>query len=137
MFNLIHNGAGDMPATIYLPAGAITPKMGMALALDATSGNLAVSVKPEYISMHDAPAALTAGTMIPVVKIEQDQVWESTLDGATTLKRGALIDVAAGGLQIDGDGTTNKVFLIEYLEGAAQGNKVRGRFVKSDSQANT
>lgn len=136
MFELVHNGAGDMPATLWLPAGAITPKYGMALAMDASTGLLAVSVKPEYICLMEAGAALTSGTAIPVIKIEQDQVWESTLDGATTLKRGALADVAAGGLLVDADGTTNKVFLIESLAGSASGDKVRGRFVKSDGQSN-
>lgn len=135
MFELVHN-AGDMPATLWLPAGAITPKYGMGLALDASTGLLAVSVKPEYISLMEAGAALSSGTAIPVIKIEQDMVFESALDGSTSLKRGALADVASGGLLVDGDGSTNQVFLIEWLEGSAQGNKVRGRFVRSDGQDN-
>ena len=135
MFKLIHTGAGDMPATLYLPAGAITPKIGMGLALNS-SGQLAASAKPQYISLFEGGAALAAGTTIPVIKIEQDMVFESALDGATTLKAGTLADVASGGLLIDGDGTTNKVFLIEWLEGSAQGNKVRGRFVRSDGEDN-
>lgn len=136
MFKLIHNGAGDLPAVEYLACGAITPKEGLCVALDASTGLLAVSVKPTHICLREAAAAVTSGTVIPVIKITQDMLFESELDGSTSFKKGQLCDVASGGLKIDADGTTNQIFLIEYLAGTATGAKVRGRFVRSDGQDN-
>lgn len=129
---LIHSTAdGQLPAWNYLPCAAITPKIGLCLSLDSASGQLKVDVtSPQYICMKNADSAVAAGTNIPVIKITKEQVWESTLDGATAFKLGTIADVASGGLLVDGDGTTNKVFLIEYLEGTEAGNIVRGRFVK-------
>lgn len=136
MFTPVNYGGLNPPAVEYLPAGAITPKFGMAVALNPSTGYLAASAKPTHISVVEASAALTAGTLIPVIRISDNIVFESTLDGATTLKAGALADVDSTGMLIDGDGSTNKVFLIESLEGAAQGSKVRGRFVRADGQDN-
>ena len=54
----------------YLPCGAITPKAGLALVL--TNGLLALATgatAPTYICMKDADAAVTAGTIIPVVRV--------------------------------------------------------------------
>lgn len=136
MFTPVNYGGHNPPAVEYLPAGAITPKFGMAVALNPSTGYLAASAKPTHISVMEASAALTAGTIIPVIRISDNIVFESTLDGTTTLKAGALADVDSTGMLIDGDGSTNKVFLIEVLEGAAQGSKVRGRFVRSDGQDN-
>nr|DAL57125.1 MAG TPA_asm: hypothetical protein [Caudoviricetes sp.]DAQ25072.1 MAG TPA: hypothetical protein [Caudoviricetes sp.] len=136
MFTPVNYGGHNPPAVEYLPAGAITPKFGMAVALNPSTGYLAASAKPTHISVMEASAALTAGTIIPVIRISDNIVFESTLDGTTTLKAGALADVDSTGMLIDGDGSTNKVFLIEVLEGTAQGSKVRGRFVRSDGQDN-
>lgn len=136
MFTPVNYGGKCPPSVVYLPAGAITPKFGMGVALNASTGYLAASAKPTHISMLEANAALEAGTLIPVIKITDDIVFKSTLDGATTLKAGALADVDSTGLLIDGDGTTNKVFLIEHLAGTAQGDEVLGRFVRSDGQDN-
>lgn len=136
MFTPVNYGGKCPPSVVYLPSGAITPKFGMAVALDSTTGYLAASAKPTHISVFEANAALTAGTLIPVIKITDDIVFKTALDGTTALKAGALADVDSTGLLIDGDGTTNKVFLIERLEGTAQGSEVFGRFVRSDGQDN-
>ena len=42
------------PAWEWLPAEAITPKLGLCLALDSSSGQLEVSVTPQYICMMEA-----------------------------------------------------------------------------------
>lgn len=136
MFTPVNYGGFNPPAVEYLPAGAITPKFGMAVALNSSTGYLAASAKPTHISVMEASAALAAGTLIPVIRISDNIVFESTLDGTTTLKAGALADVDSTGMLIDGDGSTNKVFLIEVIEGTAQGSKVRGRFVRADGQDN-
>ena len=73
------NEDGRVAPWEYLPCGAITPKLGMALV--QSSGNLAIAAgttKPTYISMCEKSAACTAGDIIPVVKVQPDQVFETT-----------------------------------------------------------
>lgn len=129
-FRLYSTDDGRVPAWEYLPCTAIRPRMGLCLDLSSTSGQLAISDTPSYICMREEEASVSAGTLIPVVKIQKDQIWESELDGATALKVGAAIDVDSTGLLIDGDSTTDKVFILTTIESAAAGGTVRGRFVK-------
>lgn len=129
------NDDGVPMPTEYLPCSAITPKAGMCMALNAATGQLAASAKPQYICMMEAESAVPAGTVIPVIHISPKTRFQATLDAATTLKSGALADVTADGMQIDADGTTNKVFLLEEIEDATAGGIVRGRFVNSISTA--
>ena len=66
---------GRVPAWEYLPASAITPKVGLALVL--TSGQLAKAsgtTKPTYICMTEKDAAVTAGEIIPVVRVNADMI---------------------------------------------------------------
>lgn len=113
----------------YLPAAAITPKIGMALhfysgKLTTTSG----TTKPTYISMVDKSAALTAGDIIPVIKIQPDIVFETTISGtAATLTPGTAVQVASGGMGAD-FATTSGTFTLE-TGAAAVGDTVRGRFL--------
>ena len=71
---LIHTVEGGyVPAFEYLPASAITPKLGLALKL--SSGQLAIASgtdKPEFISMCERSDALTAGDIIPVIRVTDD-----------------------------------------------------------------
>lgn len=130
-FQLYSTDDGHIPAWEYLPCEAITPKMGLCLAFDAASEQLQVSDTPEYICMREESAASTAGTLIPVVRITKDIVFESSLDAANTgLKVGSFVDVDSTGLLIDADSSTDDVFQITYLNGTAAGSIVRGRFVK-------
>ena len=129
-FRLYSTDDGRVPAWEYLPCEALRPRVGLCLNLDSTSGQLKVSKTPGYICMREEPAAVAAGTLIPVVKILKDQIWESELDGATTSGVGAAIDVNAAGLLIDGDASSDKVFLLTALDGTTTGAAVRGRFVK-------
>jgi hypothetical protein len=117
----------------YLPAGAITPKVGMLLELDATTGQLKVCSQgiPQYISMAEHSSAVSAGTLIPVIKIEKDTVYETQLDGnVSTLPLGTLADIDTTGLLLDGDASTDDVFRVEYVGGLTAGSTVRGKFVK-------
>ena len=123
----VNYGGKKPPAVEYLPAAAITPKLGLCLGFDA-NGRLAVSAKPAYICMTEAAAAVTAGTVIPVQKIEDTTIYEAELDGASSFKAGYFVDVASDGLKVDGDGTTNANFCL-LTAGTAAGDKVRGRFV--------
>ncbi len=129
-FRLYSTDDGRVPAWEYFPCKAMRPRMGLCLKLDSASGQLAVSKTPNYICMREEAASVAAGTIIPVVKIQKDQIWESELDGATTLGVGASIDVNSTGLLIDGDASADKVFLLTAVDSAATGGTVRGRFVK-------
>lgn len=113
----------------YLPAAAITPKVGMALA--QTSGNLALAsgtTKPTYISMRDQATALTAGDLIPVVRVQPDVIFETELSAAgTSLKVGQKVTIATDGLRVTATTTDGIAEIIEILD-TAVGGKVRVRF---------
>lgn len=130
MFKLKHTDSGKLPDILNLPAGAITPKYGMALYL--TSGKLAVAAgsnKPTHICMAEYGEALTAGTPIPVMKITPEQVWESVRDDASSnVVIGSAYDVATGGLKVDVSSTTNGCFVIDHEDAKANGAPVVGRF---------
>lgn len=113
----------------YLPASAITPKVGMALT--QSSGNLALAsgtTKPTYISMREQGTALTAGDLIPVVRVQPDVVWETELSAAgTSLKIGQKVTIATDGLRVTATTTDGIAEIVEIL-GTAIGDKVRVRF---------
>ena len=126
----IHTTADGRATGIeYLPAGAITPKVGMALYMNG--GNLAVAAgtnKPQYISMCEREAALTAGEVIPVIRVYDDIIYETTLSAAgTNLKLGDKVTITAGGEQVTAT-TTDGVAEIVGIEDSAIGGKVRVRF---------
>lgn len=129
-FRLYSTDDGRTPAWEYLPCEAIRPRLGLCLDLDSTGGQLEVSAAPKYICMREEAAAVAAGTLIPVVKIQRDQVWEATLDGDTAFKIGETADVDTTGLLVDGDASVKDVFLLTAMESATAGGTVRGRFVK-------
>lgn len=127
---LIHTLAdGRATAVEYLPAGAITPKVGMALYQNG--GNLAVAsgtTKPTYICMAERETALTAGEVIPVTRILPDVVYETTLSAAgTSLKLGDKVTIATGGEQVTATTTDGVAEIVEIVD-TAVGGKVRVRF---------
>ena len=120
---------GRVPAWEYLPASAITPKVGMALTM--TSGQLAKAsgtTKPTYISMVEKETACTDGDIIPVVRVGADMILETTFSAAaTSVVPGAKVTVATDGLQVTGT-TTDGIAEVVELDGTAAGSKVRVRF---------
>lgn len=113
----------------YLPAGAITPKVGMALT--QSSGNLALAsgtTAPTYISMTDRETACTAGDLIPVVRVQKDTVYETTLAASgTSLKVGDRVTLHTDGMQVTATTTSGVAELVEIID-TAIGGKVRVRF---------
>ena len=70
---------GRNPGHEYLPAGAIVPKVGMALTV--TGGKLAIAsgtTAPSYISMIEKEEALTDGDVIPVMRVLPDMMFQNT-----------------------------------------------------------
>ena len=127
---LIHTvEGGHIPPFLYLPAGAITPKVGMALV--ESSGNLVGatgSTKPTHICMMEGNTALTAGDIIPVIKVTPDIVFETTSSAAfTSIKKGDKDTLASDSLRVTAT-KTNGVATVVDGDGGASGEKVRVRF---------
>ena len=127
---LIHSvDDGHVPAWEYLPCAAITPKVGMALALSAgllttASGTTA----PRYICMAERDAACAAGDRIPVVRAGADIVFETASSAAMSgIKPGDKVTIATDGLRVTATTTGGVAEVVEILDAAA-GGAVRVRF---------
>lgn len=130
-FRLYSTDDGHVPAWEYLPASSIKPEVGMGLALDEASGFLKASATPTHICMRTEGAAVAEGTILPCVKITDDQIWENGLySSAPNAKVGLKVDVSATGLWVNAAASTNGNFLITYLSGTEMDSIARGRFVK-------
>lgn len=120
---------GRVPGIEYLPCGAITPKVGMALT--QASGNLAIAsgtTAPTYVSMIEKEAACTAGEIIPVMRVLPDMVFETTFQAAaTSVKLGDKVTLHTDGLQVTAM-TTGGVAEVTEMEGTAAGDAVCVRF---------
>lgn len=120
---------GRTPAVEYLPAGAITPKAGMALT--QTGGQLALAagaVKPAYISMCERETACIAGEHIPVVRVSEDMIFETKFSAAATaVKLGDKVTISTDGLGVTAT-TTGGVAEVVYMDGTAKDSMCRIRF---------
>lgn len=127
---LIHSidDGHDAPLA-YLPAGAITPKVG--LALTQSSGLLAVAsgtTKPSYICMTERAAAVTSGTVIPVIRVGGDMIFETVFSAsASSIKLGDKVTIAGDGLRVTAT-TSSGVAEVVGMDGSASGSTVRVRF---------
>ena len=114
----------------YLPAGAITPKLGLALVMSA-AGQLAVCAganAPQYICMVEKAAAVTAGDIIPVVRVGHDVIWKTVSSAAmTNVKLGNKVTVDTTGMKVTAT-TTDGVAEVVYIEDTAAGGTVHVRF---------
>lgn len=124
------NEDGRVPPWEYLPCSAITPKMGMALV--QSSGNLAIATgttKPTYISMLEAESAVSAGDLIPVIRVLPDQIFECTNSASISgVNIGQKVTLhASNGLQVTGT-TSSGVAEIVAKDGDAAGSRVLVRF---------
>ena len=120
---------GRVPGIEYLPCGAITPKVGMALI--QSGGNLAIATGsnvPTYVSMIEKEAACTAGDIIPVIRVNKDMIFETTFAAeATSVKLGSKVTLHTDGLQVTGT-TASGVAEVVYMDGTAAGDMCRVRF---------
>ena len=127
---LIHSiDDGHVPAWEYLPCSAITPKVGMALV--QSSGNLTTAsgtTAPTFISMVERDSAVTAGDLIPVIRVSKDIVFGTTLSAAgSSLKKGQKVTIASNGLQVTATTTDGVAEIVDVID-AASGGEVRVRF---------
>ena len=128
-FKIHSNGDGRVPSIEYLAAGAITPKVGMALV--QADGKLAVAsgtTAPTYLSMCEARQTLTAGDIIPVIRVEKDLILETSFSAAATaVELGDKVTVHTDGMQVTAT-TTGGVAEVVYMDGTASGSMCRVRF---------
>ncbi len=124
------NSDGRVQPWEYLPAtGSTKPDIGLALVL--SSGKLAKAsgtTKPTYICMMEAPAAVAAGTLIPVIKVAPDQVFECTNQASlSAVAIGAKVTIHTDGLQVTAT-TTSGVATIVDKDGDAVGSRILVQF---------
>lgn len=128
-FKIYSTDDNRVPGIEYLPASAITPKVGMALT--QTAGQLALATgttAPTYISMCEKESECTAGDIIPVIRVGKDMILETTFaDAATSIKLGDKVTLHTDGLQVTAT-TTNGVAEVVYMDGTASGSMCRVRF---------
>ncbi len=129
---LLHSidGSGHIPGIEYLPCSAITPKVGMALT--QTSGKLAIATgttAPTYISLVEKSAAVTAGDIIPVMRVNHDMIFETTFSAsASGVDLGEKVTLhASSGLQVTATEASG-VAEVVWKAGSASGDKCRVRF---------
>ncbi len=128
-FKIHSMDGGRVPGIEYLPAGAITPKVGMALV--QANGQLALATganAPTYISMCEKDRACTAGEIIPVIRVGKDMILETTFAAAAaSVKLGSKVTLHTDGLQVTAT-TTSGVAEVVYMDGTASGSMCRVRF---------
>lgn len=126
-FKIYSTDDNRVPGIEYLPASAITPKVGMALT--QTTGQLALATgAPTYISMCEKDSECTAGDIIPVIRVGKDMILETTFAAdATSIKLGDKVTLHTDGLQVTAT-TTNGVAEVVYMDGTASGSMCRVRF---------
>ena len=128
-FKLYKTDVNKVPPIEYLPAGAITAKMGMALTM--SGGNLAIAsgtTVPSYVRMVECESALTAGTVIPVIRVLPDMIWETAAQAAlTSIKLGDKVTLHTDGMQVTAT-KTNGVAEVVDMDGTNVGSRVLVRF---------
>lgn len=128
-FKIYSTDDNRVPGIEYLPASAITPKVGMALT--QTAGQLALTTSataPTYISMCEKDSECTAGDIIPVIRVGKDMILETTFaDAATSIKLGDKVTLHTDGLRVTAT-TANGVAEVVYMDGTASGSMCRVRF---------
>lgn len=128
-FRLFSSDDNRTPGIEYLPAGAITPKIGMALTQSA--GKLALATgttKPVYISMCERESACTAGDIIPVIRVGSDMIFETVFSAsAADLSLGSKVTLASDALRVTAT-TASGVAEVVYMDGTASGSMCRVRF---------
>lgn len=124
------NNDGRVQPWEYLPCtGSDAPQIGMALVL--SSGKLVKctgTTKPTYICMVEAAAALAAGSLIPVIAVTPDQIFETTNQASLAgVAIGAKVTIHSDGCQVTAT-TTSGVAEIVEKDGDASGSRVLVKF---------
>ena len=113
----------------YLPSSAITPEIGKALVLDGGTLKVATgTTKPTYICACHKDSAVKAGDVIPVIRVRDDMIFETTSSVAlTSVSAGSKVTISTDGMQVTAT-TTDGVAEIVSIEDRTVGGKVHVRF---------
>lgn len=127
---LVHSiEGGNLQPWELVPASAITPKVGLALAL--SSGQLVVATgttKPEYICMSEKAAAVSAGTLIPVIRANEEIIFQTTNQASfADIAIGNKVTLHSDGLQVTAT-TASGVAEVVGIGGTAAGSEILVRF---------
>ena len=126
MFHLYQTDDGHELPFEYLPCAALTPKYGMTMVMSGGKLSLASgAVKPTYICAVESSRSVTAGTIIPAVRIDTDQRWR-TETSASSFSAGTAYTLASTGLGVTTTSTSG-VFTVDGLDTDA--GYVYGRFL--------
>lgn len=129
MFRVFKTDDGRNCPIEYLPAGAIALKLGMALTVSA--GKLAIAsgtTRPSYISMTETPGAVAAGTVVPVIRVSEDIIYETENSASfAAVNVGAKVTLDSTGTKVTAT-TTDGVAEVVGIEGTAVGSKIHVRF---------
>ena len=126
MFHLYQTDDGHELPFQYLPCAAVTPKYGMTMALSGGRLTLASgATKPTHICAREEQSAVTAGTLIPAVRLDSDQRWRAETS-ASTFSAGTAYTLASTGLGITTTSASG-VFTVDELD--VDEGYVYGRFL--------
>lgn len=118
---------GQMPPSEYHKLGE-AQDITIGQCMTVKDGKATPSVTPDYICLRDEAGA-AADTLIPLMHIGEGVVFEAPLAAdSAALVPGSLADVAADGLSIANTTANKNVFIIS-MDGTAQGDLCRCRFV--------
>ena len=127
-FKLYSTSDGRVPAVENLPCSAITPKAGMLMYINNGKLSTAVgTIAPTYVCLTEKDKAVTAGTLIPVTRVEHDMIFETTNTAVLSAAIGNKLTLSANGMQVTAT-TENGVAEIVYKSGNEVGSAVRVRF---------
>ncbi len=131
MFLIHTTDDGRIPPFEYMPCSAIAPKIGQAMVPNA-SGQLALATgttKPAYISVCERKDAVEAGTIIPVIRVGADIIFETTASAAiASVKPGNKLTIHTDGAQVTAT-TEGGIAEVVETDGTEAGSKVRVRFI--------
>lgn len=124
------NSDGRVPPWEYMECSAIRPQIGMAMVLSA--GRLAIATgtaRPAYICMREEDSAVAAGTVIPVIRVDGDQVFSCTCSASLSgVNAGDKVTLhASNGCQVTGT-KNGGVATVVAKEGDDAGSRVLVRF---------
>lgn len=125
MFKLQRKGSAATEAIEYI-IGTTSEAISVGETLKLSSGKLTKASGtdvPEFIALGSGN-----GTIIPVKRIYEDEVYQTTLSAAgTSLNIGDKVTISSAGTQATAT-TTSGVFMLTEIIDSASGGKVNGMF---------
>lgn len=126
---LEHSREGGNLPFVYIPASAITPVTGLALAMSGGYAAIASgTTMPQYICMQTEDEAVEEGTIIAAVRVLPDTIWEAPCSADySAVSIGSRVTIGTDGLTVTAT-TTGGNFEVTYIDGTDTGDLIRGRF---------